>query len=197
MALVAVLFGSGFYRYEEWSIGDFIGFESYYTRATFTVWKPKQWRNGTATIWEEFSEDASIMSVTLGVVGATANFFGWLQEHAVLDIVLLLIVAMNQRMSRLIRIIHDDDATIDTKWEEYESMRKSSNKVNTTIQYLLPLAHISNLLLVSYFLLGGYKRFGYMYVCMLGAKMTKILATYWIAAATAHKVTRSYILYPK
>lgn len=186
--LVAVLLISGFGRSETWSLHHYVGIEAYYTRATFSVWKPKEWNNGTDTLWQK-SFDASPTSIVLGLLGTIANCHGWFQEHVLLDIVFLLSLVVSGHMSRLIRIIEDESMSLDRKWEEYDKMRKLSDKINTTFQYFLPLSHINNLFLLSYFLLGGFQKIRTVYIILIGAKVAKMLLTYCITASTARKVT--------
>lgn len=190
VVLVVILLVSCFHRYDEWSFGDFVAFESFHTRATFTVWRPKHWHNGTVDLWDEYSEDMSPMSIMLSVLGGISNCFGWLQQHFVLDIVLLLSFGVSDHMSRLVEIIQDENTSLDAKWEEYNKMRKWSGKLNVAFQYFLPLAHISNLFLFSYFLLGGFLKAGVVYIILVGAKVVKILLSYGVASATANKVVK-------
>lgn len=194
LALVSVLLISEFYRNGEWSFRGFVALEYYYTRATYTIWRPQQWKNGTAELWADYLDDATPTSVTLGVLGGISSCFGWLQEHIVLDVMLLLNFTLSQHMSRLITVIQDDHASLDLKWEEYEKVRRLSEQMNVAFQYLLPLSHINNLFLFSYFLLGGYMKTRMVYIILLGAKVGKILLTYFVASATAFKVRRCLLL---
>lgn len=88
-------------------------------------------------------------------------------------------------------IIQDNDASLDMKWEEYEKMRKMSGRINAAFQYFLPLAHVNNLFLFSYFLLAGFLKIRLVYIILLGAKVGKILLTYYVASGTAYKVSLS------
>lgn len=189
IVLVVFVLISRFHRWGEWSISDFVGFESFYTRATVSVWSSKAWRSGRDRLWDEYNADTAPLSIVFSVFGAIAGSFGWIQEHMLLDIVLMLNLAMKQHMSKLIRIIQDKNVSADRKWEEYEKAKNLSNKINDTFQYFLPLAHLNNLLLFSYFLLGAITRTGYVVSFLLGMKAVKILVTYYVASATAHKVT--------
>lgn len=186
--LVALLLISGFHTYEEWSVGDFIGVESFYARATLSVWKPKEWSNGTEKLWQE-TFNTSPASVAIGVVAGIAKCCEWLQEHIVLDILLLLSLGMRGHMTRLIRIIQDENASLELKWEEYDKMKLASSKINATFEYFLYLAHVNNLFLLSYFLLGAFDEDTQtVYLILFAAMVGKILVMYHVASATAHKV---------
>lgn len=187
--LVAIQLLSGFYAYEEWSFEDFISVESYFTKSTVTVWKPNEWNNGTEKAWQE-AFDITPTSIVFGVFAAIANCTGWLQEHILLDILLLLSLGLRERMSRVIRIIQDENASLDLKWEEYEKIKKASACINTTFQYFLPLSHVNSLLLLSYFLLGAYNKIRTVHLILLAAKVVKIILMYYVAAATANKVSK-------
>lgn len=188
VVMSVALVASKFHRYEEWSFAGFIGFESYYTRSTFSVWKPTNWSNKTQDMWDEYRVDVSPVSIVLGVLGASATFVGWLQEHIPLDVTLLLSFSVRQHVSRFVRIIQDENVSQDKKWEEYEKIQNLCDTVNDTFQYFLPLTHLNNLLLISYFLLGAIQRNGYVFTVLLGLKSLKILVAYCVASATAHKV---------
>lgn len=182
----------GFRADGEWTFSNYIGIQSYFFKATFLVWNPAHWRNKTDDLWED-SFDESPISVTLGVLGAIVNWYGWLQEHALLDIVLLLSVAVTQHMSKLIRHIEDEDENLDAKWTEYEELKKSCTKINYTFQYFLPLAHVNNLFLLSYFLLRVYERKARrVYIVLHGFKVVKMMLTYYITSAAAHKVSKYF-----
>lgn len=179
---------AGIRTFGEWSISDFIGDHAYYMRATFTVWNPSHWHNKTGDLFDS-SFDASSISVSLGILDAIVNCFGWLQEQVLLDVALLLGFAVAQHMSRLIHLIEDDNVSLDAKWTEYEELKKSCNKINDTFHYFLSLVHINNLFLSSYFLLRIYNReMWFVYVLLFAAKVVKIVMTYYISAATANKV---------
>lgn len=192
VVLTTLLLIAGIRAFGEWSLSLFTGHHSYVMSATFTVWNPTHWKNKTDELFEN-SFDGSSMSVSLGILDAVVTFFGGLQEEVLLDISLMLSFGVAQHMSRLIRLIEDENASLDTKWTEYEELKKSCNQINHTFQYFLPLAHINNLFLFSYLLLRIYNRkIWFVYVLLLVAKVAKVVATYYITAVTANKVDEYY-----
>lgn len=132
---------SDFQYYGQWSMEDFVGVHSYFLKATFTVWNPRSWQNGTNRLWNEPWEDPSPMSITVGVISGVMHLYAWMQEHMFIDIVLLVSFSMQQHMTRLVRVIQDDNGYLDAKWEEYEKLKNISNKINAALQYTLPLTH--------------------------------------------------------
>lgn len=188
LVVIGFMLIAGFRPYGQWSVNDFVGTHSYFLKATFIVWNPAHWKNKTDDLFQD-SFDGTPLSVSFGVFDAVVNCLGWLQEHVLLDIALLLSFSFSQTIARLLRHIQDEDASLDAKWGEYEEIKKASNNINRTFQYFLALAHVNNLFVLSYFLLRLYDgKTRFVNILLQGVKVAKIVLTYYFTSAAAHKV---------
>lgn len=152
-------------------------------------WSTSIFESHTDDLWEQiYNGPFNSSYIAPGVCGAVINICGWLQEHMLHDLLLLITWCMHGRMLKLVETLHVDTSDFDEQWKEYQQVKSSFNKVNDALGIILPLGHVNNMLLTSYFVLDGFEQQKYIRAITRALQVATIGWTYYLASKISRKV---------